>query len=302
MDWNDLRYLLAVHRHGSLARAATALGVTKPTVSRRVAALEEAIGAGLVTRDPEGMTLTAAGLAAVRAAETMEAAAARIRDDVAAAGDDEVSGTIRFSAAPWLAERLVIPAIPRLREAYPRLDLRIQATHALVDIAARDADLALRNVRPGTGALTCKRVGELAGCVYGSTMYLERRGVPRDRTDLHQHDLLAYEGMGGMPGFAWMAEPTFAPRVVFRASDPAGLTSAAASGLGLAAVPCILGETEPTLRRVESLGVGFSPLYLVTREELQHAPALRAVWQLVTSVLADNQAILMGHGEPDPAG
>ena len=143
MDWNDLRYLLAVHRCGSLARAAAQLGVTKATVSRRLAALEESIGVAVVERTPEGMTVTPAGMAAVNAAATMEAAAARVRDDVAGAASEHVTGIVRLTIAPWLAERLVIPAVPRLREAHPQLDLRVNTTHELVDIGARDADLAL---------------------------------------------------------------------------------------------------------------------------------------------------------------
>ncbi|HVV86860.1 MAG TPA: LysR family transcriptional regulator [Kofleriaceae bacterium] len=297
MDWNDLRYLLAVHRHGSLARAAAALGVTKATVSRRVAALEEAVGTGLVERLPDGMTLTAAGVTAARAAEAIEATVARAADELSGGGDDAVAGTVRLTVAPWLAELLIIPAVARLRHLHPRLDLRLDGSHALVDVAAREADLALRNVRPTAGALVCARVGELAGCVYGSALYLERRGTPRDRDALAAHDLLVYEGRAGMPGFEWLAGPELAARVVFRAGDPAALTAAAASGLGLAAVPCILGETEPALRRVEALGVGFSPLYLVCREELRDAPRLRAVWQLVTELLRDNAAVLMGRGD-----
>lgn len=299
MDWNDLRYLLAVHRAGSLARAAASLGVTKATVSRRIAALEEALGNPLVDRTPDGMTITNLGLAAIRAAEAMDAAAARVRDDIATAADERVDGTVRFTLAPWLAERLVIPAVQRMRIAFPHLDLRIITSHDLLDIAAREADLALRNVRPTSGAFVSRRVGELAGCVYASTLYLERRGMPTDRGQLHHHDLLVYDGMKGMPGFEWLGDSEWERRVVFRAGDPQGLTAAAASGLGLAAIPCILGETEPTLRRVDSLGVGYSPLYLVTREELQHAPRLRAVWQLVTEVLRENESILMGRGEPD---
>ena len=103
MDWNDLRYLLAVHRAGSLARAAASLGVTKATASRRLAELEDALGVALVDRAPEGMTVTAAGLAVVRAAEVMDAAASRIRDDLAVAADDEVVGVVRLTIAPWLA-------------------------------------------------------------------------------------------------------------------------------------------------------------------------------------------------------
>ena len=74
---------------------------------------------------------------------------------------------MKLTLAPWLAERLVIPAVPRLRAEHPHLDLRIVTSHEIVDVAAAEADLALRNVRPTTGALVCRRVG---GCVYASAI------------------------------------------------------------------------------------------------------------------------------------
>jgi DNA-binding transcriptional LysR family regulator len=211
--------------------------------------------------------------------------------------DDRAAGVVKLTAPPWLAERLIIPAVPAFRDKYPELELRVHTSHEIVDIAARDADLALRNVRPTRGRLVCKRIGELAGCVYASEMYLERRGVPADRAALRDHDLLVYEGRGGMPGFEWLSEPAWRHRVAFRAGDPVGLMSAAASGMGLAAIPCILGETDPALRRVESLGVGYSPLYLVTHEELHATARLRVVWRLVEHALRANESTLMGRGE-----
>lgn len=298
MDWNDLRYLLAVQEGGSLARAAAELGVTKATVSRRIQALEDALGAQLVERRPEGMVVTAAGARAVRAAEVMRGAArdlrASVREDHGA-----VEGVVRVTAAEWLAERLIIPAVAHLRARHPALELRIHGSHALLDVDAGEADLALRNVRPASGSLVTKRVGELAGCVYGSRLYLERRGVPRGPDDLGAHDLLTYELRGGMPGFEWMSEPRWEPRVVMRAGDPMALMSAARAGLGLAAIPCLIGETEPRLARVEALGVGFSPLYVVYREADRALARLVATVRFVEEVLRENEAVLMGRGARD---
>jgi DNA-binding transcriptional LysR family regulator len=162
-------------------------------------------------------------------------------------------------------------------------------------------DIALRNVIPSSGPLVCRRVGELAGCVYASELYLEGRGTPKGRDELVAHDLLAYEGMAGMPGFEWISDERWTSRVVFRAGDPVGLTSAIAAGLGLGAVPCILGETSPTLRRIESLGVGFSPLYVITHERNHATPRIRAVIQFLEEVLRNNGAVLMGRGvDTDP--
>ena len=294
MDWNDLRYLLAVHQCGSLAKAATALGVTKSTVSRRLTALDDALGTPLTVRDPSGMTLTEAGRGALLAAEAMQHAVQSLSETLAARA--RVPGVVRVTAPPWLAERLLIPSVPALRSAHPELDVRIVGSHDLVDMTTGQMDIALRNVIPSTGPLVCRRVGELAGCVYGSELYLERRGMPSRRDDLVDHDLLAYEGMAGMPGFEWIREERWTARIVFRAGDPVGLTSAIAAGLGLGAVPCILGETSPMLRRVEGLGVGFSPLYVITHERNHATPRVRAVIQYLEEVLRTNGAVLMGRG------
>ena len=85
---------------------------------------------------------------------------------------------------------------------------------------------------------------------------LQRKGTPRDRAALAGHDHLVYEGLGGMPGFEWMRETTHGGAIAFRANDPESLLSAASAGLALAAAPCLLGDVQPSLQRVETLGVG----------------------------------------------
>src|SRR5438046_7714429 len=108
MDWNDLRYLLAVHRGGSLAGAAKTLGVTKATASRRLAALEEALGTELVLRTPDGLTLTEAGKVALSTAEEMGRLATALEGRVGTAADGAVRGTVRLTAPQWLAARLLL--------------------------------------------------------------------------------------------------------------------------------------------------------------------------------------------------
>lgn len=301
VDWNDLRYLLAVERRGSLARAAAELGVTKATASRRLEALEEALGVALVERRPAGLALTAAGARAVAAAADMSNVAAELERDLQQHRSDAPSGVVRLTAPPWLADRLLIPGLPRFRARYPDIELRLLGSHELLDLTARAADLALRNVIPARGPLVCRRVGELAGCVYASALYAQRRGLPASRDELPGHDLLAYEGMRGMPGFEWLVEERWLPQVVFRAGDPVGLVSAVAAGLGLGAVPCLLGETQPHLRRVEGLGIGFSPLYLIAHEESADAARTRVVMQFVVDALRENEAVLLGRGRESDA-
>src|SRR5260221_5792648 len=266
MDWNDLRYLLAVQRRGSLAAAAKELGVTKATASRRLAALEEALGVELVQRTPDGVVLTDGGKKAVAAAEEMDQSATALRDRLGASSDGGIRGAVRLTAPQWLAERLFLAELPVLKECHPNLEVEFLGTNAVLDVVRREADLALRNVRPTQQSLVFRKAGTLAGRIYGSKLYLERRGRPRSREELQKHDLLVYAGLGGMPGFEWLAEPALAARVAFRANDPVGLRSAAAAGLGLAALPSILGDEETALERVDSLGTGHTDLFLVMPE------------------------------------
>jgi DNA-binding transcriptional LysR family regulator len=292
LDWNDLKFLLAVHRKGTLARAAKSLGVTKATVSRRLAALEEGAGARLFDRRPTGLELTPAGRELVAAAEEMTRTLGAVEARVASAGGAQPRGTVRLTTPPWIAARYIIPSLPELARAYPELDVQLVGSDHLLNIAQGDADLALRNVVPAQASLSRRRVGKLGGCVYASRLYLERKGTPRGRDDLVHHEVLAYADLGGMPGFEWLRDVR--PKPVFQANGPEGLASAAAAGLGLAALPCLLGDAQPTLVRVESLGFTTCDLFLVTREQLRTMPRVRVVSDYVADLLARNREEIEG--------
>jgi molybdate transport repressor ModE-like protein len=190
-----------VQRQGSLARAARELGVTKATASRRLAALEEALGAKLVERRPSGLELTPAGRQAIAAAEGVEAALAGLADRVSAAADVRPAGLVRVTVPPWIADRFLIPALPELTARYSELQVDLDGTNKILNLAQREADVAIRNARPTQRSLIVRKVARLGGCVYGSRLYLEGRGTPRSRKEVVGHDVLAYETLGGMPGF-----------------------------------------------------------------------------------------------------
>lgn len=294
MDWNDLRFLLAVQRKGSLARAAGHLEVTKTTVSRRLAALEQSLGVKLVQRKPGGLVLTAAGREVVEAAQGMDEAIGALEERLAMADDARPRGTVRLTAPQWLAARLLIPALPDLKKRYPDLDVQLVGTNQILNLAQREADLAIRNVRPKQKSLVVRRLVQLGGCVYASKLYLERRGRPASPASLAGHDVLAYEGLGGMPGFEWLRDPARGGRIVFRANDPEALVGAATAGLGLCAVPCLLGDAEPRLERVSSLGFARCEMLLVTHEEIRAMARIRVVSDFVVELMRKNEATIAG--------
>jgi DNA-binding transcriptional LysR family regulator len=294
VDWNDLRYLLAVHRKGSLAGAARELKVTKGTCSRRLAALEGALGVRLFERKPDGLSLTPDGLEAMGAAEGIDDTLRALEQRLALAGDAQPRGAVRLTAPHWLATQLLIPALPALTKIYPHLDVQLVGTNQILNLAQREADVAIRNVRPTHNSLTARKLVELGGCVYASKLYLERRGSPASPTALAGHDVLVYETMGGMPGFEWLRDSDHGGRIAFRANDPEALVGAATAGLGLCAVPCLLGDPQAALCRVPALGFSRCDLLLVTHEETRNTPRVRAVTDFVAGVFDENAATIRG--------
>jgi DNA-binding transcriptional LysR family regulator len=286
VNWDDLRYLLAVHRKGTLAGAAKELKVTKATASRRLAALEASVGTRLFDRKPDGLVLTPAGLAVLEAAQGMEHAAASVEDRLASAAEGEPRGTVRLTAPPWLAELLLIPTLPDLKVRFPDLEVDLVGTNQFLNLAQREADIALRNVRPEHQSLVARKVAVIGYSVYASPDYLRARGMPPSMDAIEGHDVLAYEGLAGPFGFEWLREPSRGGRITFRANDAKALLSAAAAGLGLVAAPCILGDVEASVVRVPTLGFVRGDVFLVTQAQVSRTPRVRAVGDFVAEVFA----------------
>ncbi|MFT3770365.1 MAG: LysR family transcriptional regulator [Minicystis sp.] len=177
LDWDDVRHVLAVARAGSLAGAARASGVDQTTVGRRVAAFEERIGARLFERRSSGYALTAAGQRVVEAARVMEAAAAEV--EARALGEDErLAGTVRIATTESLAEHFVAPALARVRAAHPAIDAVILTSWHTVNLVDREADVAVRLLRPTDPRLLGRRLASFALRLYAAPAYLAARGAP----------------------------------------------------------------------------------------------------------------------------
>jgi DNA-binding transcriptional LysR family regulator len=139
-----------------------------------------------------------------------------------------------------------------------------------------------------------RRVLELGGSVYASALYLDRRGRPSGRAELRGHDLLVYADLGGMPGFEWLRDEDHGAKVAFRANDPEALVGAATAGLGLCAVPCLIGDEQPALERVPGLGLSSCPMYLVTHQDIHQTARIRAVIDFVVELFGRHRQVLTG--------
>jgi DNA-binding transcriptional LysR family regulator len=293
-SWDDLRYLLALHRSGSLARAARTLRVDKTTVGRRLVALEEAMRARLVDRRPAGFVLTPEGLRAVDAAARMEATLAGLESEIASAGP-AAAGAVRVTAPGWFSRHVIIPALPTFQERHPALELQLVTTNALLNMSQREADVAIRSVRPRQRSLVARRLGVLGSALYGARSYLERRGRPTTRKALSAHHLAAYDDrVTYLASFDWLAR--LGAPVAFRATDTLVLLDAVVAGVGLGVLPCYLGEDHAGLERLALGGVGQEEIWAVTQADVRRSPRVRVAIDWLADRFREEQARLLGPG------
>ena len=240
-QWDDVRFFLAVARTSSLSGAARALGVGHVTVGRRIAALEEQLGVTLLNRTPDGFVTTSAGEAILRQCAAMESAATDL-ERIVAGRDSLVAGSVRVTTTEALAYQLITPAIAVLRETHPELRVDLIASVRSLDIARREADIAVRFARPATSDLVCRKLGEVGFSLYASKRYLASVGIPRRRGGLAGFDLITFTGAPETTGPFFMGESLEGARIALRCDNPLIQVQAAASHVGIVEAACFLGD------------------------------------------------------------
>jgi DNA-binding transcriptional LysR family regulator len=249
INWNDLRYVLAVGRAGTLAGAARVLGVNETTVGRRIAAIEDVLGVHLFDKVQGGkLPPTKAGTKAISQAEVIEQRVLALRDEIAG-GDSEIAGTVRLTAVPILVNRLLVPASRQLIDRCPQLHVEIVADFRDLSLVKREADIAVRLAAPkkGTGnALLARKIGLLKYDVYAA--------APLAASNASNLPWIAYEStMGHIPQAKWLSEEvdrSSEPIAGFSFNDAEGLMHAVRAGLGKSLLPCIVADADPQLRRI----------------------------------------------------
>jgi DNA-binding transcriptional LysR family regulator len=293
VDWDDLKYLLALKRAGTLTGAARALKVDHSTVSRRLVALEDAIGSQLLRRTPEGLSFTEAGNSAALTAEAIEAATLELQAKLEGA-DDRVAGLVRLTCPepfiPFLAAES-----RQLRESHPELRVELLPTTGTLDLLRREADVALRMYRPKQAALVAHHVGKVGWSLFASEEYVTRKGQLGTLGDFSGHDLIVYENEVG-PAFGprWLEEHTGTGTVVMRCDTVRGALLAIAQGIGIGTVPCFMAADEPSLRRMTAEVTANNEVFVVTAPDLQDLKRIRAVLDSVAAVFDRNRALFAG--------
>jgi DNA-binding transcriptional LysR family regulator len=193
--WELFRTFLEVVRDGSLSGAARKLALTQPTVGRHIDALEAALELSLFSRSPQGLTATPAALELVGYAETMASASAALRR-TASGGAKADRGTVRVAASEMIGCEVLPPILARFRDSHPGITLELALSNRNEDLLRRDADIAVRMVRPRQKSLVARRIGNSAIGFYAHRHYAEKYGLPKEIADLEKHCLIGFDRDG----------------------------------------------------------------------------------------------------------
>jgi DNA-binding transcriptional LysR family regulator len=278
-DWEDLHHFVTLAREGTLSAAARTLGVDHVTVARRVAALEQSTGLKLVDRRSRATVLTDDGKRIAAVAAPMEEAAFAV-GRAAQAAKPGVDGEVSVSAPPNFASSVIAPQLVRLRAQHPGIHIKLIGEKRKASLGRREADIALRLMRPVEGGLYVRKIGSFGFSLYGAPGYLEK-------TPPHALNFIGYDAsMAESPQEIWLRTIIGEREVVLRTNDLETQVTAACSGLGVAALPHYLGDRDPRLQRYPVSGRSISrDVWLAVHRDLRQVPAVRAVMEFLVSCL-----------------
>ena len=291
MEWDDLRIVLAVFREGTLSGAARRLGVTHSTVFRRLGAIEEGIGARLFERFRDGYVPTTAG-------ETAAESAARLEDEVLTlerklSGQDlRPSGTVRITTTDTLGT-ILMRHLPTMRAVHPEIQFEVAISNAMANLSRREAEIAIRPTREPPEILVGRRAADIAHAIYGSRAYLSRH----EDKDLSAHDWIALDdALASTVIGRWIHENLRAAHITCRVDALPALRDAALAGLGLALLPCYLGDPASGLRRLaqKTMTEPRSALWLLTHEDLRRTARIRATLDFLAKAFASERVLFEG--------
>ncbi len=289
LNWDDARPFLAVARLGTLSAAANHLHIGIATLSRRIERLELALGVPLFIRAQSGYQLTEDGLALIDKAEVLKSAALAFSST--AASRAEISGRVRLATAETFATEIIMPALPRFVQLYPKLNVEVVTDIQAVNLHRRDADLALRMVKPDRGNVSLQRVGMLGWGLYAHDNYLRQHPVGDADKHLADHAVISWsESHVHLAAAQWVDSLAFgAVRIIATNGLPAQV-AAAKAGLGIAALPHYLGGGAGLrcIRRNLELN---QPIYLVVQTDLAQLARVRVMWDFLRDIVAEKRAL-----------
>lgn len=292
--WDDIAVFLALYRERTTGRAAAALGVSQPTIVRRIAALEQALGLTLFERLPSGLAPTAAATQLFAAAERVERGICEFTAEVEALTQSGLK-VIRLTLLDHF-EQLMVPVLRSFRTRWPAVHAELLPSDRIYDLARGEADLAIRGrERPAGDELVAR---ELPPC--GWAVYASAHNCPEERPhspeQVRDFPLALLEGAPGrLPVYQWLESMVQEGAMPIRCSNFRALSSTIASGAAISALPCTRGDSDSNLVRcfgpLEEFDV---PIYLVARRAILRRPAARDLFEAIHSYFQERPTLLTG--------
>lgn len=288
IDWSDLRFVLETVRQGGLSGAARVLGVNHATVSRRISSAEASAGALLFDRLPGGYQPTQAGLEAAGAAEAMEEASAGLSLAIGSR-DQALKGPLSFTAPQLLIERMLAPLLPEFIAQHPDIELNILAANEALNLARREADVAIRISRSPTPTLHGSQVSEQRSAIYVSHDYAAALAADPDKP----LDWIRFTHWTRVPYEVRAAWPDI--REVMTLDDMSAAVGTVRAGIGATRMPCFLGDTDPQLTRLPGLATFDYPgIWVLAHRDLRSVKRIATFMRFMSARLRQLRPVFTG--------
>jgi DNA-binding transcriptional LysR family regulator len=292
MQWDDLKYFLAVARTGQIARAAQSIGADATTVGRRLRRLETTLGTTLFEQQRDGQRLTEAGERLLAQVEAIDGAMAGIaRHDSPGLGPD---GLVRVSASEGFGSRMIAPRLGDFSDIYPQVQVDLVANSGFLNPSRRETDVAIVLTRPRKGPLVVRKLTDYGLRLFASHAYLEKRPPIATPAQLGQHRLIGY-----IPDFVYAPELDYLEEIAvhlkpsLRSSSINAQHAMASAGHGIAVLPCFIGDADPALERILPMIRIQRSFWLVAHKDVLMQPRIRVfVDWLIEIASADRERLL----------
>lgn len=286
-DWSLIRSFLAALDNGSLLGGARVLKTSQPTLGRHIVELESQLGVVLFERTGRGLVPTAMALQLAESARSMETGALQLARTLTGA-QAQTLGTVRITASQPVAVQLLPPLLARMRMVLPDIQVELVASNQVSNLLRREADIAVRMVRPDQGTLVAKKIGNVGVGAYAHRSYLARRSSLRQPTDLLQHDLIGSDtDMSILRGFEAMGYAVGPQAFALRTDDLVVQWQAVRAGLGIGFVADYMARSDPDVLRVLPglLPIPALPMWLAVHREIRTNKRIRAVYDFLAEAL-----------------
>ena len=284
MNWNDMHFFLALAKEGSVSGAGRVLGVEHTTVARRISTLEKQLGSRLFDRLPTGYVMTLVAENLYPHALAMEELVQVAQREVFGM-DAQLSGNLKLTAGHDVFSRLVIPKLQRFTKHYPKIKIELLSSANLADLSSRQADIALRLTATPPDYLIGKKILPLCHGIYASAQYLRKKRA--------KEKLVLWENENDSP--EWVVNHFPSAQVALRTSDLATMTGTVKNHMGIARIPCYIGDAEPSLRRLDlKLTASTWGIWVLSHVDLRSTARVRVCREFLVEIIEEQRDLIEG--------